>query len=65
MWASALASLNVSLGYGAADIRIDMGAALSLAVAEGCAAEVAAPLLRSVAAGLSAAQRAQRERKDG
>jgi hypothetical protein len=61
VWGAAHACLNVALGYGAADVRIDMAAAMTLAAADGCAPEVASTLLRQVQQGLSAAKAARKE----
>jgi hypothetical protein len=53
----------VSLGYGAADVRMDWSAALSVAATEGCDPRAAPALLRAVADGLAAAQAAARKEK--
>lgn len=53
----------MALGYGAADMRIDMAAALALTLAEGCEPVFAGELLRQVQHGLKAAVNARRERK--
>jgi hypothetical protein len=62
-WLAGSRCLTVSLGYGAADMRMDWGAALTVAVAEGCDPRAAPELLRAIADGLAKARADQR--KDG
>lgn len=62
-WLAGSRCLHVSLGYGAADVRMDWSAALSVAATEGCDPRAAPALLRAVADGLAAAQAAARKEK--
>lgn len=62
-WLAGSRCLTVALGYGATDVRMDWGAALTVAVAEGCDARAAPELLRAIADGLAKARADQR--KDG
>jgi hypothetical protein len=61
-WLAGSRCVAVALGYGAVDVRMDWGAALSVAAAEGCDARVAPALLRAIADGMAAARA---NRKDG
>jgi hypothetical protein len=62
-WLAGSRCLSVSLGYGAADLRMDWTAALAVAAAEGCDPRAAPELLRAVADGLAKAR--AEARKDG
>jgi hypothetical protein len=44
------------MGYGAVDVRMDWGAALQVALAEGCDQRAAGELLRAIADGMAKAQ---------
>ena len=60
-WLAGSRCLAVSLGYGASEVRIDWGAALTVATIEGCDLQAAPALLRAISDGLSAARIKQRE----
>lgn len=60
-WLAGSRCLAVSLGYGAADVRLDWAAALTVAVAEGCDARAAPELLRAIADGMAKARADQRK----
>ena len=61
-WEAAKACVTVALGYGVGDARLDMGAAMVVATAAGCAKDVAALLLSAIQGGLKRAQARHREK---
>ena len=64
-WLAGRSCLAVALGgFGAAVVRLDMAAALAVALAEGCGASVAPTLLRAVQDGLAAAEAARNDKEN-
>lgn len=61
-WEAAKSCVTVALGYGVGDARLDMGAAMAVATAAGCARDAAALLLSSIQDGLKRAQARHREK---
>ena len=55
-WLAGSRCLSVALGQGVSDVRVDWGAALAVAAAEGCDARAAPALLRAIADGLAKAK---------
>lgn len=60
-WLAGSRCLTVSVGFGAADVRMDWAAALAVAISEGCDPRAAPELLRAIADGMAAARARRKE----